>query len=88
MGQEKQIVDGHHLGGAARRDEERVRGVHDVRGAGQHFDWGPAEAMPEQVQEAHRDAPVDDSRRQLRRGPGRGAVLPRRREHRHGIVMQ
>ena len=66
VSQEKQVVNGDDLRGAARRNEQRVRRVHDVEVAGQRFDRRPFGAVPEQVQHAHRNASIDDRDAQIR----------------------
>ena len=58
-----EIVDRDEARGAARGNEQRVRRVHDVeRAAGQLLDRRPLEPVPREVQQRHRDAPIDEGR--------------------------
>ena len=70
--EEEQVVNGDDLGGVSRRNQQWVRGVHDVQRPGQHFDRRPFAPMPEIVQHADRDAAIDDARAKLSTERGRG----------------
>jgi len=66
--QEKEVVNRDNLRRAPGRDEQRMRGVHDVEVAGHRFDRGPPRPMPEEVQYSNRDPPIDGRHPELRYG--------------------
>ena len=67
-----QIVDRHDLRGLPRRNQQRMRGVHDVeRPAREPLDRRPVQPVPREVQEPDRHAPIDDRRRPGRRPASR-----------------
>jgi hypothetical protein len=76
MRQEEQIVDGHDLRGAASRDEERVRRMHDVAAPRKRLDRWPSDPVPQKVQHANRNAAIDDASLEARGGVRRRAVAP------------
>ena len=63
--EEEQIVDRHDLRRVSRRDQQRMRGVHDIGVAGERFDGRPLDAMPQVIQYRDGHAAIDDARAQL-----------------------
>ena len=85
MRQEEEIVHRHHAGGARGRNQERMRRVDHVGLAREPFHRRPFGAVPEQVQDRHGHAAIDDAGVQ-RFGRARcRAVGPRTGEHRHVV---
>ena len=63
MREEIEIVNRNHLGGVARRQEQRMQGVGDVEiEARELLDPRPAEAVPGEVEQANRHPPIDGVR--------------------------
>ena len=85
--QKKQIVDGHDLRRPARRHQERMRRMHDIDRSRQHFRRRPLVAMPEIIQHADGDAPVDHARTGFILDACRRAVLPGAREEQDLVTV-
>jgi hypothetical protein len=73
---EEQVVDGDHLGGPSRRNEQRVRAVHHVVVARQPFHRRPFPPVPQVVEHPDRDVSIDDAGPQLPFELRRWTVLP------------
>jgi len=84
--EKEEIVNGHHLRGAARGHQQRMRRVRDVDGARQPFGRRPFAAVPEIVQNADGNPPVDDARARVGGDGRRRTILPGAREQQHLVV--
>ena len=83
-----EIVHGDDARRAPARNHQRVSGVHDVDGSGEHFNRRPLQTVPEEVQHPHGHAAVDDARAKAGGGIGGRAVAPGARERRDVIVVR
>jgi hypothetical protein len=61
--EEVEIVHGHDLGGRRGGHQQRVQALHDIeRLARQGLDRGPLEPVPEYIQQADWNPPIDSGR--------------------------
>jgi hypothetical protein len=58
-----EIVDGHHLGGVRRGNQQRTLAVHYIMHSREPFDRRPFQAIPPPDERPHRNSDVDDANR-------------------------
>src|SRR5690242_5595678 len=86
MIQEEEIVNGDHLRGFARRDQQRMGRMDDVGRSREPFDRRPFQPVPQVIQGRNRYATIDDGDAELGRDRRGRPVLPGAREHGHIIA--
>jgi hypothetical protein len=73
-------VNRHHLRRPARRDQQGMGSMDDIRRAGECFNRRPPRPVPQQIQQSDGDTAVDDPRTEARAERTIGTVLPRARK--------
>jgi hypothetical protein len=88
MRQEVEVVNRDHLRCPARGNEQRMRRVRHVHGAGERFDRRPLRPVPQVVQHPHRHTAIDHPAVQRCADSRIGAVLPRAGEDRQLVAVR